>query len=481
MTCPPLASPPGYSLEDNIALAQSYAATHSPKEILLWFYEMVRNKGPWDYKQQESFYQPLGNWNYGAVGAALGMPDWLLERMAGVVQIRAGTWDPSFGLPFMGYPYGDDPQDQQMIVAGIKCFKDNFQPVKPIFQLNDPYGEKSINPETGLPYYEGYDFWPGDTPGIGQDAAEAGIEGSIVVPPPIDPLVLDLDGDGIETTGRGDAVVVFDLDGDGVKTGTGWVKPDDAWLVRDLNGNGTIDTGAELFGVDTVKRDGTKARDGFDALADLDENQDGWMDAQDAAFASLRIWRDLNQDGISQAGELQTLAQAGIVAISTGGVAARLDLGNGNTQTAAGTFIRSDGATGSTGETRAKVANLDLMVDTFNRTFTDKIALSDAAKGLPNMRGSGQVRDLREAMSLSPDLAQWVQTYSVQSSRAGQVDLLDGLIQRWADTTQPTATGSWSGRAHHHGRGYAQRVRCVVGGRNKTPAQPADATNDVGL
>lgn len=51
------------------------------------------------------------------------------------------------------------------------------------------------------------------------------------------------------------------------------------------------------------------------------------------------------------------------------------------------------------------------------------------------MRGSGQVRDLREAMSLSPDLAQWVQTYSVQSSRAGQVDLLDGLIQRWADTS----------------------------------------------
>jgi hypothetical protein len=312
------------------------------------------------------------------------------------------------------------------------AFESTTEEVRRLVNSIEP---KDIKNPVAFGFADGGDFWPGDVPGIGQDAGEEGIQGSIFAPPRYDPLVLDLDGDGIETTGRGDAVVVFDLDGDGVKTGTGWVKPDDGWLVRDLNGNGTIDTGAELFGVDTVKRDGSKARDGFDALADLDANQDGWMDAKDAAFARLRVWRDLNQDGISQPGELQTLAQAGIVAISTGGVAARVDLGNGNIQTAAGSFIRSDGATGSTGETRAKVANLDLMVDTFNRQFTNKIPLSDAARGLPDMRGSGQVRDLREAMSFSPDLAQWVQTYSVQTSRMGQIDLLDGFIQRWADTS----------------------------------------------
>ena len=93
--------------------------------------------------------------------------------------------------------------------------------------------------------------------------------------------------------------------------------------MRDLNGNGAIDKGAELMGVDTVKRDNTKAKDGFDALADLDSNQDGVMNAQDTAFASLRIWRDLNQDGISQPGELQTLAQAGIVSINVSGEAAQ--------------------------------------------------------------------------------------------------------------------------------------------------------------
>ena len=98
-----------------------------------------------------------------------------------------------------------------------------------------------------------------------------------------DPLAIDLDGDGIETLGiptTGNPVV-FDHDADGVKTGTGWVKPDDAWLVLDRNGNGTIDSGRELFGVDTlitvteaafgssvVQTYNRNARSGFEALAD---------------------------------------------------------------------------------------------------------------------------------------------------------------------------------------------------------------------
>ncbi len=78
----------------------------------------------------------------------------------------------------------------------------------------------------------------------------------------IDPLVLDLDGDGIETLGISSTThVMFDSDGEkangearettlgcGVKTGAGWVKSDDGLLVLDRNGNGTIDNGNELFG-----------------------------------------------------------------------------------------------------------------------------------------------------------------------------------------------------------------------------------------
>jgi len=67
-----------------------------------------------------------------------------------------------------------------------------------------------------------------------------------------DPLALDLDGDGLETiglNGRSDgSSVLFDHDGDGIKTGSGWLKGDFGWLVLDRNGNGTIDSGNELFG-----------------------------------------------------------------------------------------------------------------------------------------------------------------------------------------------------------------------------------------
>jgi hypothetical protein len=155
-----------------------------------------------------------------------------------------------------------------------------------------------------------------------------------------DPLVLDLDGDGIETTGiNGYAnTVLFDHDGDGVKTGTGWVKGDDAFLALDRNGNGLIDSGRELFGVDTVLANGQRAANGFAALAGLDSNGDGLIDAQDAQFAQLRLWRDLDQNGVSDEGELLTLAEAGIDSINLASVTTNTNLAGGNIQTAQGAY-----------------------------------------------------------------------------------------------------------------------------------------------
>ncbi|NGZ06664.1 MAG: hypothetical protein G8237_09940, partial [Magnetococcales bacterium] len=272
--------------------------------------------------------------------------------------------------------------------------------------------------------------------GNGADAAWRGT----IPPPPNDPLVLDLDGDGIEVTAA-DTIVVFDHDGDGVKAGTGWIRPDDGWLVLDRNGNGTIDSGGELFGVNTLKVDGQLARDGFDALRELDDNQDGRIDQQDGDFAALQIWRDLNQDGISQSAELTTLADHGIMAIGVSSIPVRIDLGSGNIQTAAGTFTYADGRTGNTGATGEEtsdgtIANLDLMTDIFHSTFTDRIPLTEQARRLPNVRGTGRVRDLSEAISLSSDLAEWVELYAQQTTRDGQLAMLDRLMELWADTSE---------------------------------------------
>lgn len=146
---------------------------------------------------------------------------------------------------------------------------------------------------------------------------------------PRDPIILDLDGDGLETVGLA-SNVYFDHDGDGVLTKTGWAGKDDALLVWDRNANGTIDTGAELFGDFTVLPNGTLAPNGFAALAALDANGDGVIDASDPAFAELKLWRDASQEGVSQGGEFITLAEAGIVSLNLANPLKNQNFANGN-------------------------------------------------------------------------------------------------------------------------------------------------------
>ncbi len=211
---------------------------------------------------------------------------------------------------------------------------------------------------------------------------------------PCDPFTLDLDGDGIETSAiAGWNGLKFDHDADGVKEGTGWVSADDGLLVLDRDGNGTIDSGRELFGDNTLLSNGQLAANAYEALADRDGNGDGKIDASDSVFNDLRVWQDRNHDGISQADELHTLAELGINSISTESTGARLDQ-NGNRVTATGTFLRTDGSTGQTG-------SLMLAGSSFFTEFTDQIEIPETHRELPDMHGSGAVRYLREAAVLS--------------------------------------------------------------------------------
>ncbi|WP_293266580.1 calcium-binding protein, partial [Neptunomonas sp.] len=245
-----------------------------------------------------------------------------------------------------------------------------------------------------------------------------------------DPLVLDLDGDGIETIAA-DGSVLFDHDGDGVKNGTGWISADDGMLVLDLNGNGTIDNGGELFGDNTLKADGSKAIHGFDALAELDTNGDGLVNASDTQFAALRVWQDLNQDGISQANELSTLSDLNILSINTDSVSSTINIGNNNQSIAQGTYTKVDGTEGVSGA----AGSLNLAENNFFREFPDQITIPDHLKSLPNMQGSGAVRDLKEATALSPALALILEQYASATTRDAQMGLLDKLLQAWADSS----------------------------------------------
>jgi hypothetical protein len=94
----------------------------SPSDMM-WFYNQVRNKGPWDFKQMGPEYTDFGNFHYGAVGRAIGVPEQVLLRAAGWAQSRAGTTLNSFGHWTKDAPYGDDPDDQIHIRNGIDFAK----------------------------------------------------------------------------------------------------------------------------------------------------------------------------------------------------------------------------------------------------------------------------------------------------------------------------------------------------------------------
>jgi hypothetical protein len=138
------------------------------------------------------------------------------------------------------------------------------------------------------------------------------------------PIVIDVLGNGYNLT-DGNNGLMFDLTGDGTKDKIAWtsVNSDDAWLVLDRNRNGLIDNGLELFGNYTEQPASIplKDRNGFLALTEFDKpanggNADGGIDSKDAVFRDLRLWQDLNHNGISEPNELKTLLELDVTAIS---------------------------------------------------------------------------------------------------------------------------------------------------------------------
>lgn len=198
-----------------------------------------------------------------------------------------------------------------------------------------------------------------------------------------DPLVIDLDGDGVNADISSDRVVYFDLDADGLAEATNWISADDGILVRDVNGNGKIDDGSEVFGNATTN--------GFAMLAALDSNSDGQITAADSAFSSLKIWQDLNQNGISEAGELTLLPDAGIVSMDVSNYQMATVTSNGITHT--GTATTSD-------ERQIEVANVAFRPDVQNTHYMKDFDLDLRALFLPTLRGYGKISDLHVALSL---------------------------------------------------------------------------------
>lgn len=147
-----------------------------------------------------------------------------------------------------------------------------------------------------------------------------------------DPLILDLAGPG----GFGDGRTAFDLIGDAGLEALPQLIGGSHYLGADLNGNGRIDDGGELFG--------PRSGDGFADLAAHDDDGNGFIDAGDRIWEQLRLWT-------GGAAEPALLAEWKVAAIALLSVAAPFSYKDADNHLigqnrSAGAFFTDDGKAG---------------------------------------------------------------------------------------------------------------------------------------
>lgn len=260
-------------------------------------------------------------------------------------------------------------------------------------------------------------------------------------------IILDLDRDGVETTVLNTYVrlgVRFDHDGNGFAESTGWVGKDDGLLVRDIDSNGYIEGGEELFGDNTLLSNGEKAANGFEALLDLDSvdnggNADGVLDSNDAQWSTLKVWIDSDGDARTDEGELLTLDEVGIESFNLNYTQSSIVDVNGNQHKQLGTYVKSDGST-------SEMNDVWFQTDSMMSTSTEWLMGSPDLFLLPDTQGYGNVRSLWQAMvkDESGELQALVEQFSSSVSRSEREGLMDSILIHWAGA-KDVVTGSRGG------------------------------------
>ncbi|TWC62556.1 MULTISPECIES: beta strand repeat-containing protein [unclassified Burkholderia] len=182
--------------------------------------------------------------------------------------------------------------------------------------------------------------WTGPVPvsdGPGEQSVPINMTPDSIDPP--DPIILNLQGNSVQTLSLENSSVFFDVKNDGEKYQTAWGTPGEGYLVYDPNdpNNTTVVTqDSQLVG-------------GFSALQGLAQQADGIghgiLTASDALWGSLKVWVDTAGTGQFQSGELMSLDQLGIVSINLDGAQSDMS-NNGNKVVVDSTFTRSDGSHG---------------------------------------------------------------------------------------------------------------------------------------
>ena len=366
-------------------------------------------------------------------------PDGSVLQWDGSEYVDSGTKFP----PYDEKP--EDPEDLPDIPTPEPSEGDN-PPLLPVIP------EKPEEPEGGTekPQTDNPPSIPEDTKGdIGKLWEDAENSRS--------PLVVDLDGDDKIETVSTDGNVHFDFDSNQKIENSGWIGKNEGFLVRDINGNGQIDNGTEMFGNHTVLQNGKNAVNGFEALKDLDSNGNGKFDAEDDAWSQVKVWRDANTNGIVDSGELLTLEQAGIESINLKYDYQKEADENGNLEIQQGTFNRTDGTTG-------KVSDVWFDVDGTNTILNeDDITIPDDIKNLPDIKGWGNVYSLHAAMALDETgtLKSLVEQYLAATDDNTKDTLLNDIIYHWAGVQDMDPVGRNPSQVYGNVLGDARKLEAL--------------------
>ena len=243
------------------------------------------------------------------------------------------------------------------------------------------------------------------------------------------PLTINIDGSGIKTLPLNEGVY-FDHQGNGFKIKTGWVAPSSGLLVRDINGNGEIDSGRELFGDNTLLKNGKLAANGFEALKDLNESDDGIFDERSAAYHELHLWFDRNGNGWTGPGELITLSEAGVVSID-------LNYSNSDYVDANGNAFRQISTGMLYGGIAVEVVDIWFARDVKDSRAVDWLKVSEEIAVLPQIRGFGTTHSLQQAMMLdgSGQLQALVEQFIAEEDETVRRNLVPQIIHKWTGKT----------------------------------------------
>lgn len=138
--------------------------------------------------------------------------------------------------------------------------------------------------------------------------------------------MINFDGNGAQLSS---ARFAFDIDNDGKSENVPLLAGGSGYLALDSNGDGKINSGAELVGAGSG--------DGFADLAAHDADGNGWIDESDAVYDRLRVWTPDGHGGAA----LSSLKEKGVGAISAGHVATPFELRTADNQSLGG--VRSSG------------------------------------------------------------------------------------------------------------------------------------------